>query len=77
MKGKPRIVNTAEDFQRSSISEEFIRKQAEQAVYKDVAEYPDDYDHNLKEGDEGFIEPVFVEEKFTDETLLKKFNLNI
>lgn len=59
------LINTIEDLQQADQSPE--RKAFLQAMYNDYvvfddAEYPEDYDRTLVEGDDGYIAPVLRKE---------------
>lgn len=71
-----RIINTKKDFERAidPHSSQFAAAlEGEKKKLVNVTVYPEDYDHNLKSGDEGFIEPIFEEVQNTQ--ALTKFGV--
>jgi hypothetical protein len=55
------IFNTAADLQaapNTSEKQAFLQALRNDHITFDDAEYPEGYDHTLKEGDEGYIAPV-------------------
>lgn len=77
MQRKPKIINSATDFQKSGLSYEQIIEMATITVRYDDAQYPDDYDQSLKEGDDGYIEPILRFEEEIDQALLDRFGVVI
>jgi hypothetical protein len=59
------IINTATDLQTAEPSPErtaFLSNLLNDYVVIDDAEYPEDYDRELQEGDEGYVVPVLRQE---------------
>jgi hypothetical protein len=59
------IINTPADLQNSANTEakqRLLQNLLNDYVTFDDAEYPEGYDHMLKPGDEGYIEPVIRKE---------------
>jgi hypothetical protein len=59
------LINTVSDLQTAEPSAErdaFLRAMLNDFVTFDDAEYPEGYDHMLKPGDDGYIEPVIRKE---------------
>ncbi|WP_022940110.1 hypothetical protein [Psychromonas hadalis] len=78
MRGQTKIINTVTDKQTAGISQADIIKQATINVRYDDAIYPDDYDHmQIKEGDEGYIEPIYRFEKEIDQGVLDRFEITL
>ncbi len=77
MQRKPKIINSATDFQKSGLSYEQIIEMATITVRYDDAQYPDDYDQSLKEGDDGYIEPILRFEEEIDQAVLDRFGVVI
>ncbi len=77
MRGKIEIINTATDRKIADFSDEQIIKMATTSVRYDDAVYSDNYDINLKEGDEGFIEPIFRFESEINQATLNRFGVVI
>ncbi len=77
MRGKTEIINTATDRKSADFSDEQIIEMATTSVRYDDAIYPDDYDQNLKEGDDDFIEPIFRFESEINQVVLDRFGVVI
>jgi hypothetical protein len=59
------LINTTQDLQTTEPSEErtaFLLAMLNDYVTFDDAEYPEGYDREIQEGDEGYIEPVIRQE---------------
>ena len=59
------LINTATDLQTAEPSAErtaFLQNLLNDYVIFDDAEYPDDYDRELQEGDDGYVTPVIRRE---------------
>lgn len=77
MRGAVKIINTATDKSNSDFSDEQIIKMATHSVRYDDAIYPDDYDHNLKSGDDGWVEEIWRFEEEIDQAALDKFGVTL
>lgn len=77
MRGKIKIVNTKDDAVKAGFTQEQIIRMATITVRYDDAMYPDDYDTNLKEGDDGYIEPVWRFEEKVDQAVLERFSVKL
>ncbi|HGS4493606.1 TPA: hypothetical protein ACMDNH_001861 [Vibrio cholerae] len=73
MRGQLKIINTAADAQQAGITSEKALEIATITVRNDRTVYPDDYDTSLKEGDEGYIEPVYEYVQQVDQSVLNRF----
>ena len=73
MKGHVKIVNSADDLALSEWDKEKVIEMATISVRRDTSEYPDDYDAELKDGDDGFIEPEYVYNEEIDQAVLDRF----
>lgn len=76
MRGNATIVNSKDDAQSAGLTTEQIIQMATITVRHDDAAYPDNYDTNLKESDEGYIEPIWRFEEKIDQAILDRFGLN-
>lgn len=76
MRGQVKIVNSKADAEVAELTQEQIIEMATITVRYDDAKYPDDYDPNLKEGDVGFIEPMWRFEEEIDSGLLTRFSIS-
>lgn len=59
------IINTASDLNAAPDTAQkraFLQSLLNNYIIFDDAEYPEDYDRNLRQGDEGYIEPVIRQE---------------
>jgi len=59
------LINTAADLQTAEPSAErtaFLQNLLNDYITFDDAEYPEDYDRTLQEGDDGYVEPVLRQE---------------
>lgn len=77
MRGNVNIVNTLIDKKASNLSDEKIIEMATISVRYDDAIYPDNYDKNLKEGDAGWVEPMWRFEEEIDQAVLDRFGIAI
>ncbi|HGS5355346.1 TPA: hypothetical protein ACMDR1_001416 [Vibrio cholerae] len=73
MRGKLKIINSAQDAQQVGITREQALEIATITVRHDRAVYPDDYDTSLKETDEGYIEPIYEYVQQVDQSVLNRF----
>ncbi|GIA27447.1 hypothetical protein FXE96_09740 [Vibrio cholerae] len=76
MRGELKIINSAADAKQAGITREKALKIATVTVRHDRAVYPDDYDTSLKDGDDGYIEPVYEYVQQVDQSVLKRFGFN-
>lgn len=76
MRGKVNIINTGDDLERSDLSIDRVVEMATISVRYDDAPYPDNYDHSLKEGDDGYIEPVWRFEEEIEQSVLDRFGIS-
>ncbi|MBJ7540027.1 hypothetical protein [Marinomonas transparens] len=77
MRGNVNIVNSPDDLAVSQMTREQIINMVTITVRRDAAAYPEDYDTNLKEDDEGYIEPDYVYEEMIDQAALDRFGITI
>lgn len=77
MRGKANIINTAADFVMSSMTRDQAIAMATIQVRYDDAEYPDGYDENLTEADEGYIAPVYRFESEIDQAVLDRLGIQL
>ncbi len=75
MRGKAKIVNSQDDAKVANLTDEMIISMATISVRYDDAVYPDDYDYLLKEGDEGYITPIYRTETEVDQSVLNRFGV--
>ncbi|MBJ7536943.1 hypothetical protein [Marinomonas transparens] len=75
MRGKVKIINTNIDLEASQMTREQIIAAATIMVRYDDAEYPEGYEKNLKEGEDGYIEPVYRFEQEIDLGALDRFGV--
>ncbi|HBK7265784.1 TPA: hypothetical protein LNF52_000959 [Vibrio cholerae] len=73
MRGQLKIINSSQDAKQAGITREQALEIATITVRHDRAVYPDNYDTSLKEGDEGYIEPLWEEETVIDQAVMKRF----
>ncbi|EGR4489269.1 hypothetical protein DDN09_17605 [Vibrio cholerae] len=73
MRGQLKIINSAADAQQAGITREQALEIATITVRHDRAVYPDDYDSSLKEGDEGYVEPIWRFEDEIENSVLERF----
>lgn len=73
MRGEAKIINSVQDAKNIRLTYEDAVIAATIVVRYDDAQYPDDYDVTLKEGDEGYIEPIFRFEEEIDNSVLTRF----
>lgn len=77
MRSEIKIVNTKDDANKVRLTREQIIQMATIKVRYDDAEYPESYDQSLKEGDEGYIEPIWRFEEEVDQAVLNRFGVNL
>lgn len=77
MRGAVKIVNTQEDLAVSNMTREQIISMATITVRTDLAEYPEDYDATLKEGEDGYIEPDYQFDEQIDQAALDRFGIEL
>lgn len=77
MRGSANIINSQDDATSAHWTKEKIIEMATISVRHDKAVYPDDYDHTLKEGDDGWIEPEYVYEDEIDQSVLDRFGVKL
>lgn len=75
MRGKIKIVNTKYDADKAGLTEEQIISMATIKVRYDDAAYPDNYNNTLKEGDDGYIEPIWRFEEEINQAVLDRFGV--
>ncbi|BCK29996.1 hypothetical protein [Vibrio cholerae] len=73
MRGKLSIINSAQDAQQAGIARDQALTFATITVRHDRAVYPDGYDTSLKDGDQGYIEPLWEEKTVIDQAVMKRF----
>ncbi|EOW9186985.1 hypothetical protein ACN1SV_001561 [Vibrio cholerae] len=73
MRGQLKIINSSQDAKQAGITREQALEIATITVRHDRAVYPDNYDTSLKDGDEGYIEPLWEEEAVIDQAVMKRF----
>lgn len=73
MRGTSKIINSAQDAKSVGLTYEQAVAAATITVRYDDAQYPDNYDTSLKEGDEGYIDPVYEYVQQVDQSVLKRF----
>ncbi|EKF9739680.1 hypothetical protein [Vibrio cholerae] len=76
MRGTARIINSAQDAKSVELTYEQAVAAATITVRYDDAQYPDNYDKSLKEGDEGYVEPIWRFENEIDNSVLKRFGFS-
>ena len=59
------------------MTREQIINMATITVRRDAAVYPENYDKDLKEGDDGYIEPDYVYEEMIDQAALDRFGVTL
>lgn len=74
MRGNAAIINSQDDAKHVGYTDEQIIAMATITVRYDDAEYPEDYDTSLKEGDDGYIEPIWRFETEIDQAVLDRFS---
>lgn len=77
MRGHAKIVNSQADAQVAKLTREQIINVATIVVRHDDANYPDNYDQNLKEGEAGYVEPMWRFEEEIDQSVLDRFGITI
>lgn len=75
MRGNATIVNSKDDAQSAGYTTEQIIEMATIVVRHDDAVYPDNYDTNLKESDDGYIEPSLRFEEEVNQAVLDRFGV--
>lgn len=73
MRGNATIVNSKDDAESAGFTTEQIIEMATIVVRHDDAVYPDNYDTNLKESDDGYIEPIWRFEEEINQAVLERF----
>ncbi|MEB5538585.1 hypothetical protein [Vibrio cholerae] len=73
MRGNAKIINSDRDAKSVGLAYEQAVAAATITVRYDKAQYPDDYDTSLKEGDEGYIDPIYEYVQQVDQSVLKRF----
>lgn len=73
MRGQLKIINSSQDAKQAGITREQALEIATITVRHDRAIYPDDYDSLLKDGDEGYVDPVYEYVQQVDQSVLKRF----
>lgn len=77
MRGNASIINSKDDAKKAGYTDEQIIAMATISVRYDDAEYPADYDKTLKQGDEGYVEPVWRFEEEIDQAVLDRFSIKV
>lgn len=77
MRGKAKIINSKEDLESTDFTHDQIVEMATITVRYDDAQYPDDYDKNLKDGDDGYIGPIYRFEDEIDQAVLDRFGVTL
>ncbi|MEZ8115173.1 hypothetical protein ACED44_09555 [Vibrio splendidus] len=77
MQRKARVLNTLEDVTACGITREQVMTWAMLVIQHDDAQYPDDYNHQLQEGEEGFIPPIWRSESIIEPQALSRFELSV
>ena len=76
MRGKLKIINSQQDNKIAGMSQAEIIKQATINVRYDDAVYPEGYKHlQMKEGDDGYIAPLYRMETEIDQAVLDRFGV--
>ncbi|EGR2496675.1 hypothetical protein VCSRO55_0670 [Vibrio cholerae] len=75
MRGNATIVNSKDDAEKAGLTTEQIIEMATIVVRHDDAAYPDNYDTNLKESDDGYIEPIWQFEEEINQAVLERFGV--
>lgn len=73
MRGTAKIINSAQDAKSIGLTYEQAVAAATITVRYDDAKYPDNYDKSWKEGDDGYIEPIWRFEDEIDNSVLERF----
>ncbi|EGS66985.1 hypothetical protein ACPF4W_003213 [Vibrio cholerae] len=73
MRGNAKIINSDRDAKSVGLTYEQAVAAATITVRYDDAQYPDNYDKSLKEGDEGYVEPIWRFEEEIDNSVLERF----
>ena len=73
MRGTSKIINSAQDAKSVELTYEQAVAAATITVRYDDAQYPDNYDTSLKEGDEGYVEPIWRFEDEIENSVLERF----
>lgn len=77
MRGVVKIVNSIDDAKAANLTDEMIIDMATVSVRYDDAVYPENYDQSLKEGDNGYIEPIARFENEIQQAILDRFDITI
>ncbi|ELM6621476.1 hypothetical protein Q2Y23_002438 [Vibrio fluvialis] len=77
MRGNATIINSKDDAQKAGFTTEQIIDMATIAVRHDDAVYPESYNSNLKESDEGYIEPIWRFEEEISQAVLERFGVEV
>lgn len=75
MRGKLNIINSSEDAKSAGLTRDQVIALATITVRYDDAQYPDDYDKNLKDGDDEYIEPIWRFEEEINQAVLDRFGV--
>ncbi|HFG1599822.1 TPA: hypothetical protein ACGFWR_003011 [Vibrio cholerae] len=73
MRGKAKIINSEQDAKSVGLTYEQAVAAATIKVRYDDAKYPDNYDKSLKEGGDGYVEPIWRFEEEIDNSVLERF----
>ena len=76
MQGSIKIINSQDDAEAAKLTREQIIEMATISVRYDDAVYPDGYNPNLQEGEDGFVEPIWRFESEIDQTILSRFGVD-
>ncbi|MCG3884181.1 hypothetical protein I3271_05725 [Photobacterium leiognathi] len=71
------IINSKDDMAQSGFTREQIIAMATTTIRYDDAVYPKGYDQNLKEGDEGYIAPIYRYEDEIQYNILERFGIEL
>jgi hypothetical protein len=77
MRGNATIVNSKDDAQNAGFTTEQIIEMATIVVRHDDAVYSDNYDTNLKEFDDDYIEPIWRFEEEINKAVLERFGVEV
>ncbi|MBY8157911.1 hypothetical protein KW508_07855 [Vibrio fluvialis] len=77
MRGNATIINSKDDAQKAGFTTEQIIDMATIVVRHDDAVYPESYNSNLKESDEGYIEPIWRFEEEISQAVLERFGVTL
>ncbi|NGZ66487.1 hypothetical protein G6Z92_05735 [Vibrio aestuarianus subsp. cardii] len=76
MRGNAKIINSMRDAQSIRLTYDQAVSAATIVVRYDDAEYPDDYDSALKDGDDGYVEPIWRFEEEINQAVLDRFGFS-